>query len=67
MDAALQAASYELSSELARRLDRVAVAALSDLFTADELDLLRAQFARAGRAAVVSRPPDRRPPTPAST
>lgn len=64
VDAALQAASYELSAELARRLDKVAVAALSDLFTAEELDVLRAQFAQGGRAAVLSRPPDRRPPTP---
>jgi hypothetical protein len=64
VDAALQAASIELSGELAARLDKVAVAALADLFTPDELAVLRAQFARSGPPAVVSRPPDRRAPTP---
>ncbi|HEX5114704.1 MAG TPA: dynamin family protein [Pseudonocardiaceae bacterium] len=63
VDAALRSVSYQLSVELARRLDRVAVAALADLFTEDELALIRAQAARAGRPSVVSRPPDRRPPT----
>lgn len=62
VDAALQAVSYQVSAEVAARLDRVAVAALADLFTPEELDLLRAQFARSGAPAVVSRPPDRRPP-----
>jgi hypothetical protein len=64
VDAALQAVSYRLSAELAKRLDRVAVAALADLFTAAELDLIRAQFARAGQPPVTSRAPDRRAPTP---
>lgn len=64
VDAALQAASIELSGELATRLDRVAVTVLADLFTADELAVLRAQFARGGTPMVVSRQPDRRAPTP---
>lgn len=61
VDAAMQAVSYQLSAELAGRLDRVAVAALADLFTDDELAVLRAGFA-SRPPAVVSRPPDRRPP-----
>jgi hypothetical protein len=63
VDAALQSVSYQLSADLARRLDRVAVAALADLFTGDELALIRAQAARTGRPAVPSRPPDHRPPS----
>jgi hypothetical protein len=62
VDAALQAVSYRLSGELAQRLDRVAVTALADLFTVEELAVLRAQFARSGRPAMASRPPERRPP-----
>jgi hypothetical protein len=62
VDAALQVVSYRLSGELARRLDRVAVTALADLFTQAELDLVRAGFARTGRPAVTQRPPERRPP-----
>jgi hypothetical protein len=64
VDAALQVVSYRLSGELTRRLDRVAVAALADLFTGEELDLARAQFARGGRPPLPPRPPDRRAPTP---
>jgi hypothetical protein len=64
VDAALRVVSYRLSAELATRLDRVAVAALADLFTGEELDLIRARFARAGTPPVTPRPPDHRPPTP---
>lgn len=63
VDAALQLVSGRLSEELARRLDRVAVAALADLFTSDELAVIRAGFARSGRPPVPLRPPERRPPT----
>ncbi len=62
VDAALQTVSYQLSGELAARLDRVAVAALADLFTAEELAVLRAQFARGGSPVLPARPPERRPP-----
>jgi hypothetical protein len=63
VDAALQVVSHRLSVELATRLDRVAVAALADLFTDEELDLLRARMAWADRPPVPARPPDHRPPT----
>lgn len=63
VDAALQVVSGRLSQDLATRLDRVAVTALADLFTADELAVIRAQFARAQRPPVTLRPPDKRPPT----
>jgi hypothetical protein len=62
VDAALQSVSYGLSGELAGRLDRVAVAALADLFTTEELAVLRAQFASTGAPALPARPPDSRPP-----
>jgi hypothetical protein len=63
VDAALQLVSGRLSGELAVRLDRVAGASLADLFTADELAVLRAQLASGVRPAMVSRAPDRRLPT----
>ncbi len=63
VDAALQLVSGRLSGELAARLDRVAGASLADLFTADELAVLRAQLASGVRPAMVSRAPDRRAPT----
>jgi len=63
VDAALQLVSGRLSAELAARLDRVAGASLADLFTADELAVLRAQLASGVRPAVVFRAPDRRLPT----
>src|SRR5699024_5628545 len=37
--------------------------ALAELFSGEELDLVRAQLARAGREPVVLRPPEKRPPT----
>ncbi|HEY3610911.1 MAG TPA: dynamin family protein, partial [Pseudonocardiaceae bacterium] len=63
VDAALQLVSGRLSGELAVRLDRVAVASMADLFTTDELAVLRAQLASGVRPAMVSRAPDRRLPT----
>ncbi len=63
VDAALRLVSGRLSRELARRLDKVAVTALADLFTSDELAVIRAQFARSDRPPVTLRPPDKRPPT----
>lgn len=63
VDAALRLVSGRLSAELAGRLDRVAVTALADLFTADELNVIRAQFAGGTRPPVTLRPPDKRPPT----
>jgi predicted GTPase len=64
VDAALQAISQGVSADLARRLNRVTDVALAELFSPEELDVIRAQFLRAGGPQVMLRPPDRKPPTP---
>ncbi|WP_236790419.1 dynamin family protein [Amycolatopsis sp. GM8] len=64
VDAALQMISQRVSAAMAHRLNRVTDIALADLFSAEELDLIRAQFLRAGGPQVVLRAPDKRPPTP---
>ncbi|GGM76346.1 dynamin [Longimycelium tulufanense] len=63
VDAALQMASARVSGALATRLGAVADAALAELFSAEELAVIRAQLARGTGPPVVLRPPDRRPPT----
>ncbi|MCK2236324.1 MULTISPECIES: dynamin family protein [unclassified Crossiella] len=62
LDAALQLVSGRLSQALATRLDVLAQAVLAELFAPDELEVIRAQFARAGAPPVLLRSPDRRPP-----
>ncbi|KAA9151892.1 dynamin [Amycolatopsis acidicola] len=64
VDAALQMISQRVSATMALRLNRVTDVALSELFSPEELDVIRAQFLRAGGPQVVLRPPDKRPPTP---
>ncbi|GAA5157610.1 MULTISPECIES: dynamin family protein [Amycolatopsis] len=64
VDAALRMISQRVSATLAFRLNRVTDVALADLFSPEELDVIRAQFLRAGGPQVVLRPPDKRPPTP---
>nr|WP_158879544.1 dynamin family protein [Amycolatopsis anabasis] len=63
VDLALQSISHQVSVALAERLNQVTNVALAELFSAEELDVIRAQFARAGGPPVVLRPPDKRPPT----
>ncbi|PXY31596.1 dynamin family protein [Prauserella muralis] len=63
VDAALQTISQRVSALLAQRLNHVTEVALAELFSAEELDIIRAQFARGGGPPVVLRPPDKRPPT----
>jgi hypothetical protein len=63
VDTALQMISQRISATLAERLNHVTDVALAELFSAEELDVIRAQFARAGGPPVVLRPPDKRPPT----
>nr|BFF02071.1 dynamin family protein [Streptoalloteichus tenebrarius] len=63
VDAALQMASARVSGALATRLSGVADAALAELFSEDELAVIRAQLARAPQPPVVLRPPEKRPPT----
>lgn len=64
VDAALQAISQRVSSTMAHRLNRATDVALADLFSAEELDVIRAQFLRSGGPQVVLRPPEKKPPTP---
>ncbi|MBE9374674.1 dynamin family protein [Saccharopolyspora sp. HNM0983] len=63
VDAALQLASTRVASGLSGTLSAVTEQALAELFSAEELDVIRAQFARGGRQPIALRPPDRRPPT----
>ncbi|MGC7093349.1 dynamin family protein [Amycolatopsis lurida] len=63
VDVALQTISQRMSLALAQRLNQVTDVALAELFSTEELDVIRAQFARAGGPPVVLRPPDKRPPT----
>jgi dynamin family protein len=64
VDAALQAVSQRVSATMAQRLNRVTDVALAELFSAEELAVIRAQFLRSGGPQVVLRPPDKKPPTP---
>lgn len=62
VDAALQMVSGRISQSVAYRLNQVAEAVLGELFTPEELTMIRAQFARAGSAIIV-RQAEKRPPT----
>ncbi|RZS37721.1 dynamin family protein [Herbihabitans rhizosphaerae] len=63
VDAALQLASGRVSAQLGERLTKLTENALGELFSADELSVIRAQFARADRPPIMIRPPEKRPPT----
>jgi hypothetical protein len=63
VDAAMQMVSGRIGASVNARLNRVAEIVLSDLFSAEELTMIRAQFARAGHPPVVLRPPEKRQPT----
>jgi predicted GTPase len=63
VDAALHLVSHRISELLATRLNQVTDVVLGELFKPDELEVIRAQFARADRPPVMLRPPDKRPPT----
>ncbi|MEU3272268.1 dynamin family protein [Saccharomonospora sp. NPDC006951] len=63
VDQTLQSISQRVSAQLGYRLNQVTEVALAELFSAEELDIIRSQFARAGGPPVVLRPPDKRPPT----
>ncbi|HKN53107.1 MAG TPA: dynamin family protein [Amycolatopsis sp.] len=63
VDLALQTTSQRISMLLSQRLNQVTNVSLSELFSPEELDVIRAQFARAGGPPVVLRPPDKKPPT----
>lgn len=63
VDTALQMVSWRISTSVGTRLNQVTETVLGELFDPDELEVIRAQFARAGSAAIVLRPADKRPPT----
>lgn len=63
VDAALQIVSSRVAHALSERLRQVAETSLAELFSTEELDVLRAQIARGAQDPVALRPPDRRPPT----
>ncbi|MDQ7809956.1 dynamin family protein [Amycolatopsis sp. A133] len=63
VDIALQTTSQRISMLLSQRLNQVTNVSLSELFSPEELDVIRAQFARAGGPPVILRPPDKKPPT----
>jgi predicted GTPase len=63
VDAAMQMVSGRIGASVNARLNRVTETVLADLFSAEELELIRAQFARAGQPPVVLRPPEKRQPT----
>ncbi|MET8765070.1 dynamin family protein [Lentzea sp. NPDC004782] len=63
VDTALQVVSGRISTALAARLAQVTDAVLATLFSADELTLIRGQFARGEQPPVVLRPKEKRPPT----
>jgi GTPase SAR1 family protein len=63
VDVALQMASTRVASMLSGRLAMVAEQSLKELFSAEELDVIRSQFARGVQAPIALRPPDKRPPT----
>ncbi len=63
VDAALQMVSGRIGQSVNQRLHRVTENVLSDLFSADELEVIRAQFARAAHPPVMLRPPEKRQPT----
>ncbi|MFI9388205.1 dynamin family protein [Kutzneria sp. NPDC052558] len=63
LDAALQVISARINAVLADRLGRAADAALAELFAADELAVIRAQFARGDQPPVLLRAPEKRAAT----
>ncbi|MGX7823826.1 dynamin family protein [Actinokineospora sp. 24-640] len=63
VDAALQMVSSRVGNSVGNRLNQVADLVLADLFSADELAVIRGQFARAGGAQVVLRAAEKRTPT----
>jgi predicted GTPase len=63
VDAAMQMVSGRIGASVTARLNRLVETVLADLFSADEMETIRAQFARAGAPPVVLRPIEQRQPT----
>ncbi|MHA6806177.1 dynamin family protein [Salinifilum ghardaiensis] len=62
-DSALQLVASRTASLLSGRLAGAAERSLAELFSAEELDVIRSQFARGAHPPVTLRTPDKRPPT----
>lgn len=63
VDSALQLVSSRVAGTLSDRLTSVVETSLEELFSDEELDVIRSQFARGERPAVTLRQPERRPPS----
>lgn len=63
VDSALRLVSGRLTGLLGARLNQVTTTALAELFSAEELRVIRARFDRSDGPQVVLRPPEPRPPT----
>ncbi|CRK60614.1 FIG033897: hypothetical protein [Alloactinosynnema sp. L-07] len=63
VDAAMQMVSGRISQSVSERLNQVADTVLSELFSAEELAVIRSQFARSGQSQVVLRAAEKRLPT----
>ncbi|WP_018684328.1 dynamin family protein [Actinokineospora enzanensis] len=63
VDAAMQVVSGRVGQSVSTRMNQVADSVLSELFSADELEVIRAQFARTGPSQVVVRTAEKRIPT----
>lgn len=63
VDNALQVVSSRLTNMLGARLNQATDNALAELFNAEELQVLRAQFARVDGPPIVIRPPEKKPST----
>ncbi|GLZ37468.1 dynamin family protein [Actinokineospora sp. NBRC 105648] len=63
VDAAMQMVSGRISEAVSVRLNQVADSVLSELFSAEELEVIRGQFARSGQSQVVLRTAEKRLPT----
>lgn len=63
VDTALQVVSGRISTALSARLSQVTDSVLATLFSAEELTLIRGQFARGEQPPIVLRPKEKRPPT----
>lgn len=63
VDAGLRMLSSRVAAALSTRLSRVTDEALAELFSAEELAVIRSQVARGSRTPIALRPPERRPAT----
>lgn len=63
VDAAMQMVSGRIGESVTARLNKLMETVLADLFSSDEMETIRAQFARAGAPPVILRQIEQRQPT----